>query len=135
MAKYLDRCKKTRVVNCKGSMPDAPLDYGEWAYWCKDKQDGWHAKPCEHQCKAKGKGTSADEDRSPLTRAAKLFLYECPGGMAENKKRDECLRCAGRDEKRKRPRFNVLENLIRAAFFQGQQQGREQAAEAIKKLG
>lgn len=142
-----DTCHKTRVENCKGNLADPRDQYGKWAYWCKDikfRVRGWRAEPCPHQYKIQAKRRRVDkikhhkspegtEDHS-LASITKLFLYECPGGMAENKKRDEFLRCAERNEKHKRPRFEVMQNLIRAAFFQGQHQGRAQAAQAIELL-
>ncbi len=61
----------------------------------------------------------------PICSAAREFLYECPGGMDENKMRDKFLAAAKRDEKKGLPLYNIIENVVRAAFFQGQAVGKQ----------
>jgi hypothetical protein len=45
-----NRCHKSNFfkVKEKGTLREKSLEYGQWAYWCKDKQDGWYAHPCDH---------------------------------------------------------------------------------------
>lgn len=69
----------------------------------------------------------------PITMAAREFLYECPGGMDENEKRDKFLAVAKRDEQAGEPLYNIVGNVVRAAFFQGKRYVDDHAADIVQK--
>lgn len=46
-AKYLLKCKRTRIENCKGHKIDPAESYGKWAYWCgNERLPAWRSQPC-----------------------------------------------------------------------------------------
>lgn len=74
----------------------------------------------------RSKGRKVAKPRMPrkgkqqtVTEVARAFLYECSGGMDENKKRDEFLAKAKKLDRGRATR-SVIENVLRAALFQGQ---------------
>ncbi len=85
----------------------------------KQKKGGKTRRPSAISKRSKGRKVGRGPKNDPITSAAREFLYECPGGMDENEKRDKFLAAAKRDEQKGEDLYNIVGNVVRAAFFQG----------------
>ncbi len=96
----------------------------------KQKKGGKTRRPSAISKRTKRSKAVKGAKNDPICSVAREFLYECPGGMDTNEMRDKFLECAKRDEQKGRPLHNVVGNVVRASFFQGQQVGKD-AAEVV----